>query len=546
MTNHTYSPIDVACDDYVDLMARTQPEFATEIGSSAGQDRWSDYSPAGLEERACRAREFMARVAGATPVDAVDEVTQATVADRVGVEVALFEAGEWHRETNNLASPVQTMRDTLDLMDTEDPAYVENVRGRLARLGEALEGYRESLEWAAARGQVASVRALAAVADQAEAMVAPDSKMAGFVARFPQLEEAVGQARRAAVAFAQWLREELVPKAPVTDAVGRERYELFSHHFVGARVDLDEAYLWGLETLAEIASRQEELARRLYGPGVSAREAMDRLNADAAYQLRGTKALQEWMQATADGAIEALAGTVFDVPAPVRRIECCVDYPGTGGIYYTSPSADFSRPGRMWWSVPEGEDTFSTWSELTTVYHEGVPGHHLQIGQTTCEGESLNKWRRLACWNSGHGEGWALYAEQLMFELGFYEGNPAGEMGMWDAQRLRAARVALDIGVHCQKTNPDGGVWDRDYAWDFLKRNVAMADGFLSFELDRYLTWPGQAPSYLLGQRLWQQVRQEFVQAHPGDQDAALRAFHSKALALGSLPMGILRQEVLR
>ena len=102
----------------------------------------------------------------------------------------------------------------------------------------------------------------------------------------------------------------------------------------------------------------------------------------------------------------------------------------------------------MWWSVPEGVTEFDTWRELTTVYHEGVPGHHLQIAQTVYRAELLNRWRRLASWISGHGEGWALYAERLMADLGYLD-DPADCLGMLDGQSMRAARVVLDIGVHC-------------------------------------------------------------------------------------------------
>ena len=108
----------------------------------------------------------------------------------------------------------------------------------------------------------------------------------------------------------------------------------------------------------------------------------------------------------------------------------------------------------MWWSVPKGITTFGTWKELTTVYHEGVPGHHLQCAQAVLRSELLNKWRRLDLWISGHGEGWALYAERLMAELGYME-DPGHRMGWLDGQSLRAARVVIDIGVHCGFDAPE-------------------------------------------------------------------------------------------
>jgi uncharacterized protein (DUF885 family) len=209
------------------------------------------------------------------------------------------------------------------------------------------------------------------------------------------------------------------------------------------------------------------------------------------------------MQDKSDAAVEALSSSHFDIPAPIRRLECRIAPTHEGGIYYTGPSEDFSRPGRMWWSVPQDVTWFGTWRETTTVYHEGVPGHHLQVGQTVFRSQLLNRWRRLGCWVSGHGEGWALYAERLMADLGFLD-DPADRFGMLDAQAMRAARVALDIGVHLGLPAPSelgGGTWDADKAWTFLTSHVNMAEGFLRFELDRYLGWPGQAPAYKVGER---------------------------------------------
>ena len=102
------------------------------------------------------------------------------------------------------------------------------------------------------------------------------------------------------------------------------------------------------------------------------------------------------MQGVADKVISNLNGTYFDIPEQIQTIECKIDPAGTGGIFYTQPTEDFSRPGRMWWSVPAGQEIFHTWQELTTVHHEGAPGHHLQIGTALLESD-LNSWRRNAC-----------------------------------------------------------------------------------------------------------------------------------------------------
>ncbi|MDQ2797574.1 MAG: DUF885 domain-containing protein, partial [Actinomycetota bacterium] len=342
-----------------------------------------------------------------------------------------------------------------------------------------------------------------------------------------------------------FLRDELLPQSRDKDAVGRELYALHSQVFLGSRVDLEETYDWGQQELARITAEMAATASQIL-PGATVEEAIGFLDTSPEHKLVGTDALQAWMQRTADEAIEALADTHFDIPEPIRRIECCIAPTQQGGIYYTGPSEDMTtRPGRMWWSVPKGVTEFGTWRERTTVYHEGVPGHHLQVGQTVYRSNLLNRWRRLASWISGHGEGWALYAERLMADLGYLD-DPADYLGMLDGQSMRAARVVLDIGIHCEFPAPasvGGGAWDYEKAWAFLGKHVHMAEGFRRFELNRYLGWPGQAPSYKIGERLWLQLRDD-VRTNEGDA-FDLKTFHRRALDIGSVGLDVLRDTVL-
>ena len=249
------------------------------------------------------------------------------------------------------------------------------------------------------------------------------------------------------------------------------------------------------------------------------------------------------MQERSDRAVDELGRTHFDIPEPLRRLECRIAPTQAGGVYYTGPSDDFSRPGRMWWSVPPGTETFSTWQELTTIYHEGVPGHHLQIGTAVYTRASLNRWRRLMSGRSGHAEGWALYAERLMAELGYLD-DPADRLGMLDAQAMRAARVVLDVGVHCGLPMPansahPGEAWTFEYAMEFFAAHSAWDEGNRTFEVLRYFGWPGQAPTYKLGERLWLQLRAD---AHAAAGDSFdLKGFHRDALEIGGLPLDVLR-----
>ena len=283
--------------------------------------------------------------------------------------------------------------------------------------------------------------------------------------------------------FGLFLSDELEPQGRDKEGVGREHYALASRYFLGAEVDLDETYAWGWTELKRLSDLMAETAEAIL-PGSTVDEAVAHLEADASRVVKGREAFRDWMQDLADRTIAELADIHFDIPEPIRRIECMLAPTNDGGIYYTGPSEDFSRPGRMWWSVPDGIEDFHPWREVTTVFHEGVPGHHLQVAQTAYRKESLNRWQRLMCWCSGHGEGWALYAERLMDELG-HLADPADKLGMLDGQSLRAARVIVDIGMHLELEIPadnpvrrstPGETWTPELGLEFMRLHCRMDD----------------------------------------------------------------------
>ncbi len=548
--------VDALADEFLTASAALNPLLATSIGLKGYDDRMPDLSPDGIQAQTDLGSATELQLRAATAADDVDRVTIAAMLERLSVQAELDATGHRLSELNIVASPVQALRDTFDLMATDTMQDWSTIASRLSALPAALDGYLASLRLAASRGDVSPIRQIRACISQCEANIGEDGFFAQFV-RHPAAggQEVPGPLRadldrgaHAAQAGYQRLRDfladELAGQAPERDAVGRDRYAPLSRQFVGATVDLEEAYAWGQAELARITALMADTAHQIKA-GATVAEAIELLDADPARALSGTAALQTWMQQQSDAAITALADAHFDIPEPVRRLECRIAPTNTGVIYYTGPSDDFSRPGRMWWSVPPGVTEFSTWRELTTVYHEGVPGHHLQIAQTVYRKELLNSWRRLASWTSGHGEGWALYAEWLMADLGYMD-DPANRLGLLDGQSLRAARVVIDIGVHCGFDAPaevGGGSWTYDKAWQLLSSHANMGESFLRFELDRYLGWPGQAPSYKLGERLWMQIRDESRARAGADFD--LKAFHRRALDVGSVGLDVLRAAVL-
>ncbi|MEU2349496.1 DUF885 domain-containing protein [Modestobacter sp. NPDC049651] len=550
------SALDQLADRFVDEYAADQPAQATYLGVLGHDDRWPDLTPDGHAASAALLRRTVAEVERTEPVDRRDEVARNAMLERIGAELALHDAGWTAASLNTIGSPLQDFRSTFDLMPTATEQDWATIARRLGALPAALEGYTAGLVDAAARGRVSAarqVRLAAGIARRWAGAAGQPGFFAGFAGRAPvqgalraDLDRAVAGVDAALGTFADRIERDLLPSAPEADGVGRERYALESRFFTGMDLDLEETYAWGWDELARIVAEKEAVAEQI-APGQGIAGAMAALDADPARQVRGREALQAWLQETADRAMAALDGVHFDIPAPVKRIEGRLTPTSGEGVYYTGPTEDFSRPGRMWWSLPEGVTDMTTWRETTTVFHEGVPGHHLQIGQNVYNAALLNRWQRMLAWCSGHGEGWALYSERLMGELGFLD-DPGDRLGMLDAQELRAARVVLDIGVHLDLPVPAGRAagdrWSYDVALDFLRTHVNMEDAMRVDELHRYLGWPGQAPAYKVGERVWLTCRDAARRRAGADFD--LKAWHQAALDLGSLGLGPLAAELAR
>jgi uncharacterized protein (DUF885 family) len=232
----------------------------------------------------------------------------------------------------------------------------------------------------------------------------------------------------------------------------------------------------------------------------------------------------------------------FDIAEPLRRVEVVtLANSSAGSAYYTPPNEELTRPGRTWWPVA-GRERFAVWSELTTVFHEGVPGHHLQLGQLLVDGERVSRFGRLSR-VSAYSEGWALYAERLADELGWHT-TPGRRLGMLKGSALRAARVVIDIGLHldlplpAEEATRHGPRWSFETATEVLRDRGRIAAHRLHPEVVRYCGWPGQASSYKLGERAWLAARDE-ARARAGA-GFDLKAWHTNALALGTVGLATL------
>ncbi len=545
-------------DEHVERSAALDPLAATFRGIAGHDAEMTDLSPDGLAARAALDRETLAAARAAPVEDDRDRVARDLLVERLELQGELHDAGEDLRALRILFSPVQQVRQVFDLMPHDGEDDWRTIATRLALVPAGLDGLRRTLGEGMARGVLAARRQALACADQASTWAGGAGGEGGFFTRLvaacpgdgalrAELDAAAVAAGAAYGELARFLREEYAPRAPETDAVGRERYRLWCRLFNGTDLDLEETYAWGWDELHRIEAAMADDAERI-APGQGLQGAVHLLESDPARAIDGEDALRAWLQELMDRTVAELDGVHFDIPGPVRRVEAMIAPPGgAAAMYYTGPSEDFSRPGRTWYPTL-GKTRFPLWGEVSIAYHEGVPGHHLQIGQVRWLAGTLSRYQRSAV-ISGHAEGWALYAERLMDELGYLE-VPDHHLGMLRAQAMRAARVIVDLGMHLELPIPEddgfapGERWTPALGEAFMVERSHFPADFLASEVVRYLGMPGQAISYKVGERAWLAARDE--QRRRTGPAFDLKAFHARALDLGPLGLDQLARELVQ
>jgi len=523
------------CDDYVTRWAALDPVAAGSRGITGAFGAATDYSPEGHAARADLIASTLAALGPLPVTSAADRLAAGFLAERLEAQLAWHQAGEPLRELSTPFGRIVVLRDSADLLPRAGQDAWRNIAARLRAIPEMFSSWRASLETGLGKGLRAARRQAVEAAVQADRLAAGthDALVASYGdgPLADELAAAAGVAYQGYRDIARYLREDYAPRAAEADRVGAERYAVAARLSLGADIDLTEAYEWGWAELRRIEAEMAAEADKV-SPGASVDEAAAILD-DSQYVV-GTDAYLSWLQVRHDRAIAQLDGVHFDIAAPLRAIEVVLARGSTSGAaYYTPPSEDLARTGRTWWPVGErgDQDRFATWSELSTVFHEGVPGHHLQAGAAKMTGDGLSRFAK-SSFVSGHGEGWALYAERLADELGWFS-EPGTRLGMLGGSALRAARVVIDIGVHLDLPLPDGSRWTFAKACEVLRERGRAEPHRVHAEVVRYFGWPGQAISYKLGERGWLAAR-EHARRRPGFD---LKRWHTAALNLG--PIGL-------
>jgi uncharacterized protein (DUF885 family) len=535
----------------VDDIAALWPDVATYIGIHDHDARWPDLSPEGAADSMATLRGLR-RAVGALPSadDRWSELAIAVNLETLNDELEPLEHGDYLADLNSIASPLQSLRDTFDQMPTATTEDFENICARLEGLEAALGGYRATLALGTESGRVAAIRQVEEAARQAGIHASSQSALADLTTQYTRspvddsrlanrLERAVTSAKAAFGEFSNYLQHTYSAHARLEDPVGEERYLRAARRFLGTDIDPPHMYEWAWDEVADLRNQMQGVATQIAGEA-SVSAALDILTTDPDRAAPDPAAFRAQMSDLLSAALDQLAGTHFDVPDQIRTVDVKLTPAGGPiGASYVSPSEDFTRPGTVWWSL-DGAGPVPLFDQVTTAYHEGFPGHHLQSGIQISLSDRLSRLHRVWTWLPGIGEGWALYAERLMDELGYLD-KVDYRFGLLAAQMLRACRVVLDLGIHLRYRIPDnqsfrpGEPWTFESAVEFLMTDAALGANYAADEVVRYMGWPGQAISYRFGERFLIESRDE-MRRRQGDA-FDLKAFHARVLEVG--PVGI-------
>ena len=551
-------PVFALSSRFVDEVAELNPMSATFLGIAGHDHRWGDVGLAGAEANAAMMRRIRAELDALPPTDGDQwaELARRVLAEEVRDALEQHEQGDHLLDLAHLASTIPGIRELAEMQPIETLEQADALLARLETIGDAFDGWWERMAEGVRTGKVVAARQVVSVAAQLRAGVAVTGayplRVAEIAAAHPSLAErcaaVVPVIAAASERLAVALERDYLPHADEVEGVGRERYARNARRFLGTDLDLEATYAWGWDLIARLRARAHDVAAR-----IDATKDLDAvitmLQTDPAYAAPSQEAFREAMQERQERALAKLTGVHFDVPDAIREVRVNLVAPGAPlAAWYIGPSEDFSRTGTIWWSLGDATSV-PLFDQVSTAYHEGFPGHHLQIGVQVSLSDRLSRAHRLLAWRPGYGEGWALYAEQLMDELGELE-QPEYELGYLGTSLMRAVRVVVDLGLHLGLPIPAdapihaGEAWTYERAVEALVHLAFLDESTARSEVTRYLGWPAQAISYAVGQREIVALRDE-RRAREGDA-FDLRRFHADVLASGAVGLDHLRELVLR
>ncbi|WP_133501555.1 DUF885 domain-containing protein [Cognatilysobacter terrigena] len=534
---------------------REYPENATANGDTRFNDRWTDQSLDAIHKREAEDRDALARL------KAIDR-SALSEADRLNYDVYLWDLqrtverqrfNEWQRPLTQRGG-VQTADEIVELMEFRTVKDYEDWLKRLEALPTVLTQTEALMREGVKAGNTPSHVLMERVPAQIRAQLVDDVTKSRFYQPFLKFPDAVPEADRARLRtraselisqrvipayreFATFFDTEYLPKTRTSIAAvdlpdGKAYYDFLAGYFTTTDLTADQIHAIGLKEVARIRGEMEKVKAEVGFKGTM-QEFFEYLRTDPKFFKKTPDELFEAYQAVAkriDPELVKVFRTIPRLPYGVRPIPAA-SAPDTTTAYYQPGASDGSRAGYYYVNLYKPE-TRPTWEMVPLSLHEAVPGHHFQFARGL-EMQEAPMFRRTAYFVA-YGEGWGLYAERLGYDMGLYD-DPYDRMGQLAYDMWRAVRLVVDTGMHAKG-------WSRDRAIQYFMDNSPKTRQDVVNEIDRYISWPGQALGYKIGQMKISELREKAAR-ELGDR-FDLRDYDDAVLETGSVPLSVLEKHI--
>jgi len=545
----TTRSIEAIADDYLAAYLERYPQVGTNFSlPGARHDRLFDNSPAALTAWQGKEDEWLEElqtIGAPTDIGSRDWVSYGVIYETLAASKAiricrneLWSASAMTAWYNLIPSLFEIQ--PVDSADLQQQA-VDRLKALAVYLDTEIANLRMGLQLGFSTPRVTALEVPAAVRE----LLAEDSPLFSPAERAEnpefsaRLHTVFDQVTAPAIErFARFMEEEYLPQAREEIAIsanpnGSGCYpQLVRYHATIAPI-AEKIHELGLDQIAAIRAEMQVIIDENF-EGETIESLMRNLNINPKYTFKTREEVLNYALASLDVSKDAMPKAFGVLPRADMLIKPYPAYREASGTgEYHSSSEDGSRPGIYYIAVVDPTHR-SIAGQQSVLYHEGYPGHHLQGAIALELGDRIHPIARYL-WNSGYGEGWALYSERLADELGLFSG-PLDRMGLLSDQAARAARLVIDSGLHTKG-------WTRQQAIDYLLANTAWPVRDVESEIDRYISWPGQANSYMLGMLEIRRLR-DLAEAELGE-GFDLRGFHDRVLGTGSITLPMLEESIL-
>ncbi len=539
-------------DEYWEYLMESQPSSAHMLGDYRYMDRVEDASRIGEDAKVAKLRDFAtrARAFDLETLSSDDKVTRETLIFECESTAGIEEMRQAEFGIDPIFGPQVSFRVMIPQMSVETPEHAEMMLSKYSAIATMIDQQTQRLREGVASGRVNAEFAVTSTVDQVDAMldsaVSEDAFLnAQMPAEFDEDAIATWQDRAAAIveneirpAFARYrdvIRDEVGPVARPDERAGLFGlpdgdlvYSRLIERYTTLPMQAAEIHEIGLQQIDRLAQEYLEIAGPILGT-TSLEDIFTALRDDPAlHHTNGADVVAQSEEAFA--AAKAAMGDWF---GRLPKTDCFVQETQHGAVaFYFPPAEDGSREGTFFMNTAD-PTSWGTFEVQATAFHEGIPGHHLQIAIAQELGDSIPAFRRNG-FISAYGEGWGLYTERLADEMGLYSSD-LDRVGMLQADSMRACRLVVDTGMHALG-------WSRQQGIDYMAANSPMSMHSIVEEIDRYLSFPGQALSYMIGRIEIQHIRAE-AEAAMGDR-FDIKGFHDTVLGSGCVPLETLNRLV--